>query len=211
MVTLKDKIILKGEKYHGLFRLLIRMNVPEKAAEVYIAQRTEPLQVWHEKLGHQNKQYVERFLKQREIGYLKDETFCESCMKGKQHRKNFGTRERASSPGELVHTDICGPMSKDSIGKKRYFVAFTDDFSKYRHVYFLQYKSEVAQALYTYVNEAKTTGHPVKVLLSDNGKEFCSQKVQKICEGFGIIHNKSMPYTLKQNGTAERENRTLIK
>lgn len=44
---------------------------------------------------------------------------------------------------ELVHADVCGPMEEMSLGKARYILLLTDDFSSYRFVYFLKHKSEV--------------------------------------------------------------------
>ena len=57
---------------------------------------------------------------------------CESCIMGKQHRKSFskGVSSRASVLLELIHTDICGPMKTPSLGTKRYFLIFIDDFSR---------------------------------------------------------------------------------
>lgn len=45
---------------------------------------------------------------------------------------------------------------------------------------------------------------------SDNGTEFCNAKFEKFFQNEGIIHQKSAPYVHKQNGLAERLNRTLI-
>ena len=44
---------------------------------------------------------------------------------------------------QLVHSDVCGPMPTESLGKKRYFVSFTDDYSRCSQVYLMKQKSEV--------------------------------------------------------------------
>ena len=49
--------------------------------------------------------------------------------------------------GELIHSDVCGPMQEVSISGARYFRTFKDDFSRYRRVYFLRNKSEVKDKL----------------------------------------------------------------
>jgi hypothetical protein len=58
--------------------------------------------------------------------------FCEECILGKQARLPFpsGKSWRASSPLQLVHTDICGPIEPMSLGGNRYFITFIDDFSR---------------------------------------------------------------------------------
>jgi len=35
---------------------------------------------------------------------------------------------RAKKPLELIHTNICGPVEVDSVGNKRYFLLFVDDY-----------------------------------------------------------------------------------
>jgi transposase InsO family protein len=51
----------------------------------------------------------------------------------------------------------------------------------------------------------------VKKIRSDNGTEFKNTQVEDFLDEEGIKHEFSAPYTLQQNGVAERKNRTLIK
>ena len=37
--------------------------------------------------------------------------------------------ERAGGPLDLIHTDICGPMSMHARGGFIYFITFIDDYS----------------------------------------------------------------------------------
>ena len=53
-----------------------------------------------------------------------------------------GFPERASDLLELLHTDVCGPMSMASRGGFQYFITFTDDFCRYRYVYLMKHKFE---------------------------------------------------------------------
>ena len=46
---------------------------------------------------------------------------------------------------QLVHTDVCGPMQTKSLGKSRYFIAFTDDYSRCCKAYFLKEKSKALE------------------------------------------------------------------
>jgi hypothetical protein len=36
----------------------------------------------------------------------------------------------ASKPGDLVHSDLCGPMEEASFSKCRYFVVFQDEHKR---------------------------------------------------------------------------------
>jgi len=43
---------------------------------------------------------------------------------------------------DLIHSDVCGPMTVTARGGYDYFVTFTDDFSRYGYIYLMKYKSE---------------------------------------------------------------------
>ena len=52
---------------------------------------------------------------------------CKPCLTGKMTKTPFsGTMERASDLLEIIHTDVCGPMSVDARGGYRYFLTFAD-------------------------------------------------------------------------------------
>jgi len=182
-ISKNGETIVVGKRHRGLYRLQIQMILPTLPAEVYVASTVDSLQVWHERLGHQNKQYVEKYLKKHGITYTKDNELCEACILGKQHRLSFGTRMTViGKPGELIHADVCGPMQEDSFRGYRYFVNFKDEFSKYRDVYFLKKKSEVAEKLKQFLAKAQTVGHTVKELLTDGGGEFNNKEVRQITQ-----------------------------
>ena len=69
-------------------------------------------------------------------------------------------------------------------------------------------KSEVSDKLKEFLSKVAVAGHSVKVLMTDNGNEFTNAEVCKVLNG--IEHRLAMPYTPEQNGSAERENRTLL-
>ncbi|GJW69356.1 retrovirus-related pol polyprotein from transposon TNT 1-94 [Tanacetum coccineum] len=50
----------------------------------------------------------------------------------------------------------------------------------------------------------------VKQIRIDNGTEFRNHELESFCDERGISQNFYSPYTPKQNGVAERKNRTLI-
>ena len=140
----------------------------------------------------------------REIskGELLD-TFCEGCVLGKQHRLSFPTsgRTRAKKVGELIHSDVCVPVSVLSPGGTKYFVTFKDDFSGYCVINFIQKKSEVFLLFQQFVKRVETEiGNPVVTLRSD----------KKWMLDHGIRHETSAPYTPEQNGVAESVNRTIL-
>ena len=44
---------------------------------------------------------------------------------------------------DIVHSDVCGPMSLASITRTMYYVSFIDDFSHKTWIYLLETKDEV--------------------------------------------------------------------
>ena len=140
--------------------------------------------------------------------------FCEACVQGKQTQKPFrGVSDvQTTETLQLIHSDVCGPMSVDSLENSRYFVTFTDDFSRFCHVYFLKRKSEVLTKFKEFHAEVTNLlGKRMKVLRTDNGGEYVSAEFEQYLKEHGIIHEVTTPYTPQQNGISERLNRTLQK
>ena len=68
---------------------------------------------------------------------------CEPCLMGKMTKTPFsGTMEHASDLLEIIHTDVCAPMSIEVCGGYRYFHTFTDDLSRYGYIYLIKHKCE---------------------------------------------------------------------
>ena len=108
-------MLVTGERHQGLYRLNTRVIGLASEEHACLANSVDSSQVWHERLGHQNKQYVEKYLKTNNFVFAKDSQLCEGCVLGKQHRLSFGRRvKRAQAAEELIHADVCGPMQEDS-------------------------------------------------------------------------------------------------
>ena len=79
---------------------------------------------------------------------------CEPWLLGKMTKTLFsGTMERASDLLEIIHTDVCGPMSVDNRGGYRYFLTFTDDLSRYG--YLRKQKSETFEKFKEFQSEVE--------------------------------------------------------
>ena len=67
---------------------------------------------------------------------------CEPCLMGKMTKTPFsGTMERANDLLEIIHTDVCSPMSVEARSRYRYFLTFADDLSRYGYIYLMEHKS----------------------------------------------------------------------
>jgi len=56
----------------------------------------------------------------------------------------------------------------------------------------------------------KATDRHIKVVRSDRGGEYTSTTFMEYCKEQGIRRFLTAPYTLQQNGVAERKNRTIL-
>ena len=137
---------------------------------------------------------------------------CESCLKGKMTKSFFSTKgSRATEPLQLVHSDVCGPVSVQARGGFEYFVTFIDDYSRYGYVYLMQRKSETFGKFKEFLAEAeKQLGKSLKTLRSDRGGEYLNNEFEDYLLEHGIVSQLTAPGTPQQNGVAERRNRTLL-
>ena len=76
-------------------------------------------------------------------------SFCEACVQGKCHQQPHYPLKtiRSKEKLELVHTDVCGPMQTQSFSESRYFITFTDDYSRNCYTYFLKKMSEALREI----------------------------------------------------------------
>ena len=106
--------------------------------------------LWHCRLGHISDKRVSKLHKQGDLGLFDYESYgtCESCLRGKMSKTPFNKKgERATETLELIHLDVCGPMSTLARGGYLYFLTFIDDYSRYGYVYMMKYKFETFKSL----------------------------------------------------------------
>ena len=176
--------------------------------------------IWHYRLGHLGADNNKKMLKEGlvegmdcSMSELVSEQVCQGCLMGKQHRTAFpkASSTRAAEVLSTIHSDICGPINVESIGKSKYFVTFIDDASRSTHIYFLRHKSKVLEKFKEFVNlTTNETGNKVKILHTDNGGEYCSKEFKEYMREKGILHQTTTPMNPEQNGVSERMNRTIV-
>ena len=115
---------------------------------------------------------------------LKHEGICKGCAKGKNIKNPFPKSEtKTKGTLELIHLDVCGPMSSTSLSGFEYYITFIDDFSRNTWIYFFKEKSEVFEkfkefkALIENLSDKK-----IKTFRSDNGREYTSKEFEAFCK-----------------------------
>jgi transposase InsO family protein len=137
---------------------------------------------------------------------------CEECVLGKHPQEKFdkGKSQRTFAPLDLIHSDLMGPFPHPYFRKSRFVLIFVDDFSRFTWIYFLKQQSEVFQHLKYFKAPVETQFRKkIKVLRTDNGGEYFNHEIHNICHDAKIQLQNTVPYTLQQNGVAERKNRSL--
>ena len=84
--------------------------------------------LWHSRLGHIGVKRMKKLHKDGFSESLGCESFdaYEPCLLGKMTKiPFFGKMERATDLLEIIHTDVCDPMSIDAHGRYRYFLTLT--------------------------------------------------------------------------------------
>lgn len=92
-----------------------------------------------------------------------------------------------------------------------YFLTFIDDYSRMTWVYFWKEKSETLTILKKFKDLVeKQSGCSIKTIRSDRGGEYTSKEFDEYCKNEGIWKHLTAGYSLQQNGTVERKNRTIV-
>ena len=112
---------------------------------------------------------------------------------------------------ELVHMDVCGPMSTQAKGGYEYFITFTDDYSRYGYVYLMKRKSETFEKFKEFRVEVEDQlGKCIKAIWSDRGGEYLLGDFKDYLTQNEIVSQLTIPGTPQQNSVIERKNRTLL-
>jgi transposase InsO family protein len=173
--------------------------------------------LWQLRLGHLNFTSLKMLASKNMVKGMPHinhpDEVCESCVLSKHHRTSFAKEVnwKKNKPLELVHTDVCGPIKLMSTGQNRYFLTFTNDFSRKTWIYFLKKKSEVLNYFKDFkAIVEKQSGCKIRTVRSNQGGEYTSNDFDAFCTQQGIRHQITPAYTPQLNGVAERNNQTIL-
>ena len=134
-IVLNDVFYAGGTLSNGIYILDMSktiLNVNENKR--HKGDNLKSLFLWHFCLGHISKTRMTKLHKRGILGSFDYESFdtCKSCFLGKMTKLPFnGKREQPGGPLDLIHIDVCGPMSMHARGGFIYFITFISDYSRY--------------------------------------------------------------------------------
>ncbi|GJW79722.1 putative ribonuclease H-like domain-containing protein [Tanacetum coccineum] len=215
----ESQVVLRAPRKDDVYSLDLKNIVPSRGITcLYANAIADESKLWHMRLGHVNFKNINKLVKGHLVRGLPSKVFvndhtCVACKKGKQHKASCKAKlERIiRKPLELLHMDLFGPVSVESINKKRYCLVVTDDFSRFSWVFFLATKDETSEILCNLIiGLEKQLNHNVKIIRCDNGTEFKNHAMNEFCAKKGIKREFSIARTPQQNGLRNKEKQTLI-
>jgi hypothetical protein len=148
------KVIAQLPLINGLYKVNEKSSSLESAN---VAVQKVSLAEAHQIMGHVSHSAVKATIaKGRIVGIVLDDSnsteFCDACAQAKPHRKLFPkeAKNRAKEFGERIFTDLWGPTSVESLGKKRYSLDFTDDATRWTEADFLENKTQTLASYKTF-------------------------------------------------------------
>jgi len=130
-----------GVREGGLYRFL------GKPVQALVHDSVSLNSLWHRRYAHIHYRALPS-LRKVVTGLpelqVEHDGICRGCALGKNANKSFpSSSSRSKGTLDLIHSDVCGPMTVTSLSGNRYYVIFIDDFSRKTWIYFMKTKDEV--------------------------------------------------------------------
>ena len=173
----------------------------------------------HRRLGHISALAIRTLVRQGAVTgiNLTDDgraISCESCEYAKTTRKVI-RKEReeplADAFGDEIHSDVWGPSPTTTLGRRNYYITFTDDHTRYTRLTLIRTKDEALDAYKAFASWAETQhGTRIKRLRSDRGGEYTGENFTRFLKEQGTERRLTTHDTPQHNGVAESLNRRLL-
>jgi hypothetical protein len=200
-----------GVRDGKLFRLFFQ---PLHALAASSDNTTQLCELWHRRMAHLHHGALGG-LREVVTGVpqisIEHQDVCRGCALDKFTKASFPSSDtRSAGILDLVHTDVCGPMTRRSLSGCEYYLTFIDDYSRKTWIYFLKAKSEVFTRFQEFRALVENQSRKrIKFMRSDNGGEYSSRQFVDFCAQHGIRRQMTVPYNPQQNEVAERKNRAI--
>lgn len=180
--------MLEGRCRQGLYPLPTSSSStsPTKQAHAVVPSFAR----WHGRLGHPASPIVSRVISKNKLpcqGVESRESVCDACQMAKSHQLPYHKSNSVSKfPLELIFSDVWGP-APTSVGGKKYYVSFVDDYSKYTWVYLLKFKADVFKTFHEFqALVERRFDRKIISMQTDWGGEY--EKLNSFFRQIGISH-----------------------
>ncbi|GJX45968.1 putative ribonuclease H-like domain-containing protein [Tanacetum coccineum] len=178
----ESQVLLRVPRQSNMYNFDLKNVVPSRDLTCLFAKATiDESKLWHRRLGHVKFKTMNKLVKGNLVRGL---------------------------PSKIFDNDYtCVTCQKG----KQHKASLTDDFSRFKWVFFLASKDETSGILKKFVTEIENQlNHKVKVIRCDNGTKFKNREMNEFCGLKGIKKEFSVARTPQQKRVAERKNKTLI-
>lgn len=196
MEFIKDgKVFLKGIRQGNLYLVCVKLRGSVNLAKACTKQ------LLHQRMGHSSH-------------FPSTDPVCDVCVRSKMTSADFKPTPEAKKPKrilEVVSSDVCGPISPPTHDDFRYYVAFTDHFTRFTHVYLIKTKDEVYDKFLEYEALVKSQfSTRISHFRCDNGGEYSSNRLIEYSKKQGIQLDYTVARNPEQNGVSERLNQSIL-
>jgi GAG-pre-integrase domain len=167
---INQQVLLQGTLHSGLYTLSLSNNQPQAlSCDVVSFER------WNHLLAHVSPSVLQYIVSSKQL-HCNSTKFqvCDSCSQAKSHKQPFlSSTTTTNKPLEFVHCDLWGPSPIVSHSGCRYYLLFTDQYSRFNWIYFCSNKSDVASLFEQFKSLIKNLfSTSIKTLQIDGGTEF---------------------------------------
>jgi len=140
---------------------LYHIELKQTEPVCFLGSLEDPAWLWHGRLGHVNFRALKMLGEKEMVGGVPvishPDELCHSCLDGKQARCPFpkATSFKAGKPLELVHVDLCGPISPSTPAGNKFFMLCVDDHTRWMYVFLLKSKDQASAALSKFKADAE--------------------------------------------------------
>jgi transposase InsO family protein len=157
--------------------------------------------LWHARLGHVGFESVRRAAHTGattgiDLTAHKKICNCHTCLQQRASRRPLkgSLVKRASVIGDVIHTDLAGPMQPTISGYKC-VQSFIDGRTRLKYIYLLKKKSDAGGVLRDFIVKFEREHDClVKSVHADNAAEFTGGDFRSCLRDKGIIFTSSAPF-----------------
>ena len=135
---------------------------------------------------------------------------CDECQRNNHLRKVPAVLHPIPPPDSSFKQfgiDLVEPIQKIKPDEYRYVIVLTDYLTKWPEAEAI--KNKEASTVAKFITKVVSRYIDAKVIITDQGREFCNVVDDDICCRIGIDHHRTTAYHPQSNGQTEHYNQTL--